>query len=121
MPRFMVQVRATQSAESGVAPSQETMLQMMAYNKSLMDAGVMLSGNGLLSSSKGARITFGASGDSAVTPGPFNVETLVSGYWVFEAKDLEEAVEWAKKAPFKEGQVLEVRRVSTAEDFQNAE
>lgn len=117
----MVQVRATKDAESGAEPSQETILQMTAYNKSLMDAGVMLSGNGLLSSSKGARITFDASGGSTVTPGPFDLETLVSGYWVFEAKDLDEAIEWAKKAPFKEGQTLEVRRVWTAEDIQQKE
>ena len=117
MPRFMVQVRATKESESGSSPSQETMLQMMAYNKSLVDAGVIFSGNGLLASSKGARVTFGAAGASSVLPGPFDVETLVSGYWIFEAKDLHEATARAQKAPFKEGAVLEVRKVSGPEDF----
>lgn len=116
----MVQVRATKDAESGAGPAQETLLQMMAYNKSLVDAGVILSGNGLLSSSKGARVAFDASGSSTVTPGPFDVETLVSGYWIFEAKDLQEAIEWAQKAPFKEGATLEVRKVSTPEDLGQA-
>lgn len=90
---------------------------MLAYNKSLTEAGVILSGNGLLSSSTGARITFDSLGTSTVAPGPFDLETAVSGYWLFEAEDLEEAIGWARKPPMKEGATLEVRMVSASEEF----
>ncbi|SPN99145.1 uncharacterized protein DNG_02180 [Cephalotrichum gorgonifer] len=117
MPRYMVQVRASAEGESGAPPTEERMLQMMAFNKSLADAGVMLSGNGLLASSKGARISFDAAGGTTVTPGPFALETVVSGYWILETKDLDEAIDWARKAPLKPGATLEVRKVSGPEDF----
>lgn len=117
MPRFMVQVRASKDSESGTPPSTDLMLKMLAYNQSLAEAGVIISGNGLLSSAAGARITFDASGDASVASGPFDLETVVSGYWVFEAKDLEEAIGWARKAPMKAGATLEVRKVSGPEDF----
>ncbi len=114
--RFMLIVKATKDSEAGVLPSQELLAEMGQYNEQLVKAGVMLAGEGLQASSKGARVTF--SGDTrTVIDGPF-VETkeLVAGFWLIQVKSRDEAIEWVKRVPFRDG-VVEIRQVFEAEDF----
>ncbi len=118
--RFMVIVKATEQSEKGAMPSQDLLEAMGAYNEELIQAGVLLDGDGLRPSSFGARVRFDAHGVSTVTDGPFSGPAdLVSGYWIFEAPSREEAVEWARKAPLRGGE-LEVRPFSVPEDFGEA-
>jgi hypothetical protein len=118
--RFMVIVKATEASERGEMPSTAMLEAMGAYNEELVKAGVMLDGDGLRPSSFGARVQFDADGNPTVIDGPFTeTKELVSGYWVFEVSSREEAVEWAKKAPFRGGE-LEIRPFSVAEDFGEA-
>ena len=118
--RFMVIVKATEDSEKGAMPSQDMLEAMGAYNEELVKAGVMLDGDGLRPSSYGARVRFDDEGNATVIDGPFTeTKELVSGYWVFEVSSKEEAVEWARKAPFRGGE-LEIRPFSTAEDFGEA-
>jgi hypothetical protein len=118
MPKFMLLVRATPDAESGNPPTTEMIQAMMKYNTSLSDSGILHAGEGLLASSKSARINFTTSNDSSVTHGPFPVESLISGFWIISAKDLQEAIDCARKAPFRrEGSAIEVRQIASAEDF----
>ena len=118
--RFMVIVKATEASERGEMPSTAMLEAMGAYNEELVKAGVMLDGDGLRPSSYGARVRFDKDGNPTVLDGPFTeTKELVSGYWVFEVSSREEAVEWAKKAPFRGGE-LEIRPFSTAEDFGEA-
>ena len=118
--RFMVIVKATEDSEKGAMPSQEMLAAMGAYNEELVKAGVMLDGDGLRPSSYGARVRFDDEGDATVIDGPFTeTKELVSGYWVFEVSSREEAVEWARKAPFRGGE-LEIRPFSVPEDFGEA-
>jgi len=115
--RFMMQVRADKNSEAGVLPSKELVAAMGKFNESMAKAGVMLAGDGLQPSSKGARITF-SGGKPTVTQGPFpEAKELISGFWMIQVKSKEEAIEWAKRAPFGEGAVLEVRQVFEASDF----
>ena len=97
--RFMILVKATDQSEAGEMPSQELLEQMQKYNEELVKAGVMLAGEGLHPSGKGARVRF--SGDKrTVIDGPFaETKELVAGYWIWEVKDMAEAVEWVKRAP----------------------
>jgi len=116
----MMFVRATVENENGGPPDQAMMNAMTVYNKSLQDAGAFISADGLLPSSRGARVSFASSGkaeDTTVTPGPFPPTSTVSGFWIIEAKDLDEAVAWARKVPFKSEQdpVVEVRQMAGAE------
>ena len=115
--RFMVMVKATKNSEAGVMPSQELLTAMMKYNEELVKAGVMLAGEGLHPSSKGARVQF--SGEKrTVIDGPFaETKELVAGFWMWRVKSMEEAVEWLKRAPFDGGTELEIRPVFEAEDF----
>ncbi len=118
--RFMVIVKATEESERGELPSTAMLEAMGAYNEELVKAGVMLDGDGLRPSSYGARVRFDKNGNPTVLDGPFTeTKELVSGYWVFEVSSKEEAVEWAKKAPFRGGE-LEIRPFSVAEDFGEA-
>ena len=118
--RFMVIVKATEDSEKGAMPSQDLLEAMGAYNEELVKAGVMLDGDGLRPSSYGARVRFDDEGNASVIDGPFaETKELVSGYWVFEVSSKEEAVEWARKAPFRGGE-LEIRPFSVAEDFGEA-
>jgi hypothetical protein len=118
--RFMVIVKATEESERGEMPSTDLLEAMGAYNEELVKAGVMLDGDGLRPSSHGARVRFDKDGNPTVLDGPFTeTKELVSGYWVFEVSSKEEAVEWAKKAPFRGGE-LEIRPFSVAEDFGEA-
>jgi hypothetical protein len=118
--RFMVIVKATEDSEKGAMPSQEMLAAMGAYNEELVKAGIMLDGDGLRPSSYGARVRFDDEGNATVIDGPFTeTKELVSGYWVFEVSSKEEAVEWARKAPFRGGE-LEIRPFSVPEDFGDA-
>jgi hypothetical protein len=114
--RFMVIVKANKDSEAGVLPDQKILAEMGKYNEELAKAGVMLAGEGLQASSKGARVKFSGKKRS-VTDGPFSeTKELVAGFWLIQAKSKEEAIEWVKRAPFQEGEV-EIRQVFEAEDF----
>ena len=118
--RVMVFVKANEDSEAGVMPSEESLTEMMKYNEELVKAGVMLAGDGLHPSSKGVRIKF--SGDNrTVIDGPFTeAKELVAGYWLWEVKSLDEAIEWAKRCPSDPSgveSVLEIRPVFEADDF----
>ena len=97
--RVMVIVKATADSEAAKLPSPELMAEMGAFNQKLIEAGVMTDGGGLKPTSKGARVAFSGK-DRAVTKGPFgNVDDLVSGYWIWKVKDLDEAIDWVKRCP----------------------
>jgi hypothetical protein len=112
----MVLVKASPESEGGEMPSQEMLSEMTDFNEELVKAGVMLAGEGLHPSSKGARVAFTGS-ERKVIDGPFaETKELVAGYWVWQVKSLDEAIEWLKRAPFQEGEV-EIRPVFEEEDF----
>ena len=117
--RVMVLVKATKDSETGVMPSRELLTEMGKFNEELVKAGVMLAGEGLHPSSKSARVNF--SGDKrTVTDGPFaETKELVAGFWLWQVRSMDEALEWAKRCPnpMDEGGVLEIRPVFEAEDF----
>lgn len=114
--RFMVIVKANKDSEAGVLPSPKLLTEMGKYNEELAKAGVMLAGEGLQASSKGARVRFSGS-DRSVINGPFDLtKDLIAGFWIFQVKSKEEAIEWAKRIPFTEGEI-EIRQVFEAEDF----
>ena len=117
--RFMVIVKADKNTEAGVMPSQELLAAMGKYNEELVNAGVLLAGEGLHPSSKGARVRFSGS-NRTVVDGPFaESKELVAGFWIFQVKSLEEAIEWVKRSPNPlEGESeIEIRQVFEAEDF----
>jgi len=114
--RFMVIVKANKDSEAGVMPSTELLTKMGDYNEQLVQAGVMLAGDGLAPSSKGARVRFSGK-NQAVIDGPFpETKELVAGFWIWKCASLAEALEWLKKAPFEEGEV-EIRPIFEMEDF----
>jgi hypothetical protein len=114
--RFMVLVKADKDSEAGVLPNEKLLTEMGKFNEELVKAGVMLAGEGLQSSSKGARVRF-SGGKRTVIDGPFaETKELVAGFWMWKVKSKEEAIEWLKRAPFTEGEV-EIRQVFEAEDF----
>ena len=114
--RVMVLVKADKDSEAGVMPSEKLLTDMGKYNEQLVKAGVMLAGEGLQASSKGARVRF--NGDKrTVIDGPFaEAKELVAGFWMWQVKSLDEAIEWLKRAPFDNNEV-EIRPVFEAEDF----
>src|ERR671924_1464326 len=114
--RFMVLVKATEASEAGVLPDETLLTEMSQYNEELANAGVLLAGEGLHPSSKGARVRF--SGEKrTVIDGPFpETKELIAGFWLWQCKSLEEAVEWLKRAPFEDTEV-EIRQVFEAADF----
>ena len=115
--RYMVIVKATEDTEKGVMPTEAELAEMGAYNEQLVKAGVMLAGEGLHPSSKGARVRFDKDGNSSVIDGPFaETKELVAGFWILEVSSREEVLEWVRKAPFRDSEV-EVRQVFAAEDF----
>jgi len=116
--RVMVIVKATSESEAGVLPSAELLTEMGKFNEELVKAGVMLAGEGLQSTSKGVRVRFGG-GKGAVIDGPFTeTKELIAGYWLWQVKSMEEAVEWIRRSPFRKGnETVEIRRVFEAEDF----
>lgn len=118
--RFMIFVKATKNSEAGVLPDEKLLTAMMKYNEELVKAGVMLSGEGLQPSSKGARVKF--SGDKrTVIDGPFaETKELIAGFWLWQCKSREEAIEWVKRCPNPmpgEDSEIEIRQVFEAEDF----
>src|SRR5216110_3523450 len=114
--RFMVIVKANKDSEAGVMPSEKMLTDMGKFNEELVKAGVMLAGEGLHASSKGARVKF-SGGKTTVVDGPFaETKELVAGYWMWQVKSKEEAIEWLKRAPFEDTEV-EIRQVFEAEDF----
>ena len=115
--RFMVLVKADENTEAGAMPDKDMLTRMGKYNEELAKAGVMLAGEGLHPSSKGARVKF--SGDKrTVTDGPFaETKELVAGFWLWQVKSKEEAIEWLKRAPFDGGTEVELRQVFEADDF----
>ena len=118
--RFMVMVKATADSEAGVMPTQEEFAAMGAFNEQLVRAGVMEAGEGLHPTVKGARIKYG-SGQGNVSRGPFPLSgDLVAGFWLINTKSLDEAIEWMKRAPFGNGDEIEIRQVFAAEDFGEA-
>ncbi len=115
--RFLVLVPANKESEAGQMPSRDLIAKMTAYNEELVKAGVMLAGEGLHPTSKAKRVKF-AGGEPTVVDGPFTEsKELVAGYWIFKAASMDEAVRWAKKAPFGGGVQIEIRPIFEAEDF----
>jgi len=115
--RFMVIVKANEETEAGALPSTELLKAMGKYNEALVKAGVMLAGDGLQPSSKGARVRFEGS-KRTVIDGPFaEAKELVAGYWLWQCRSKDEAVEWLKRAPFDGGTEVEIRQVFEADDF----
>jgi hypothetical protein len=116
--RFMVIVKSTPETESEVPPSPQDLADMGKFNEELIDAGIMLVGEGLLASSKGAKLRFEGKGKTAVVDGPFTeAKELVAGFWIIQARDRDEAIAWMRKAPFPPGSELEIRQVAETSDF----
>jgi hypothetical protein len=118
--RFMVIVPANQDSEAGILPDHDILEKMTRFNEEMVKAGVMLAGEGLQASSKGARIRFD-SGKTTVTDGPFTEsKELIAGFWLIQVKSKDEAIAWMKRAPFGGGTQIEIRQVFEAEDFGQA-
>jgi hypothetical protein len=117
--RVMVMVKGNEDTEAGAPPDTEMLEEMGKFNEELVKAGVMLTGEGLLPSSQGVRIHF--SGDQrSVVDGPFaEAKELIAGYWIWQVRDMDEAIEWARRCPNPTGveAVLELRQVATLDDF----
>ena len=116
--RVMVIVKANKDSEAGVLPNADLLAEMSQFNDTLVKAGVMLAGEGLQASSKGVRVKFGA-GNSTIIDGPFTeTKELIAGFWLWQVKSMDEAVEWIRRSPFKKGEEeIEIRRIFDAEDF----
>ena len=115
--RFMMLVKANKESEAGVMPSPELITAMGQFNEEMVKAGVMQAGEGLHPSSKGTRIRF-EKGKRTVTRGPFgHTSELLAGFWIIEVKSEEEALEWAAKIPFTEGEEVEIRKIFETADF----
>jgi hypothetical protein len=120
--RFMVMIKSDERTESGVMPTEEELTEMGRYNEELVKAGVLLAGEGLHPSSKGARIKF-TDGKPTVIDGPFaEAKELIAGFWLIEVKSKEEAIEWMKRIPCTDGVEthVEIRQVFEADDFGEA-
>jgi hypothetical protein len=118
--RFMILVKATKESEAGVLPSTEMLAKMGKFNEELAKAGIMLAGEGLHPSSKGARVRFSGTKRN-VTDGPFTeAKELIAGFWLWQVKSKEEALEWVKRCPMEDGDEIEIRQVFEADDFGEA-
>ena len=118
--RFMVIVKADKNSEAGVMPSTELLTAMGKFNEQMVKAGVMLAGEGLHPTPKGARIKYSGT-QRTVTNGPFAATSdLIAGFWLIQVKSLDQAIEWMKRAPFDGGSEIEIRQVFDAEDFGEA-
>ena len=115
--RFMLQVRADHDSEAGKMPSAELVAAMGRFNEEMVSAGVMLAGEGLQPSSKGARLVYGGGAPKVVEPPFAEPGELIAGFWIIRAGSKEEAIAWAKRAPFQAGAVVEIRQVFEASDF----
>lgn len=117
--RVLVLVKANAESEAGVMPAEEMFAEMGKFNEALVDAGVMLSGEGLHPSGKGKRVRFDGEGRTVID-GPFaETKELVAGFWIWKVDSMEDAVAWLKRAPFREGE-LEIRPIMETEDFGEA-
>ena len=117
--RVMVIVKADRNSEAGVMPSEQLLTEMGAYNEELVKAGIMLAGDGLHPSSRGKRVLFSGS-KRTVTDGPFaETKELIAGFWIWQVKSMDEAVEWVKRCPnpMNEDSIIEIRPIFEAEDF----
>ena len=117
--RFMVIVKASKDSEAGVMPSEKLFAEMGKYNEELVNAGIMLAGEGLQASSKGARVKFSGK-KRTVVDGPFaETKELIAGYWIWQLNSLEEAIEWVKRCPnpHNEDSEIEIRQIFEMEDF----
>jgi hypothetical protein len=115
--RFMVLVKASKDSEAGVLPDEKGLAQMGRFNEELVKAGVMLAGDGLHATTKAKRVRFD-DGKKTVIDGPFTeTKELVAGYWIWQCKSMDEAVEWLKRAPFGGGETVEIRQIFELTDF----
>ena len=115
--RFMVIVKADKNSEAGVMPSREILTAMGKFNEELVKAGVMLAAEGLHPTSKGKRVRF-SGGKHTIIDGPFTEsKELIAGFWLWQVRSMEEAIEWLKRSPFDGGTEIEIRQVFEAEDF----
>lgn len=118
--KFMVIVKATPQSEAGEMPDAAVFEAMGKFNEEMIDAGIMIAGEGLMQSSRGARLRY-AKGKHTVLDGPFaETKELVAGFWIIDVRDLDEAVAWMKKCPMDEGEELEIRKVWEASDWEAA-
>ena len=118
--RVMVIVKASKDSEAGIMPGKELLNEMSKFNEQLVKAGLMLAGEGLRPSSKGARVKFSGK-ERTVIDGPFaETKELIVGFWLWNVKTMEEAIEWLERAPFSGGEVVEIRQVHEMEDFGEA-
>ena len=118
--RFMMIVKADERSEAGILPTEQELADMAKYNEELVKAGVLLAGEGLQASSKGARVRYSGS-KRTVIDGPFaEAKELIAGFWLIQAKSKTEVIEWAKRVPFTEGEV-EIRQVFELDDFGQSE
>ena len=118
--KFMIIVKATSDSEAGIMPAPAVFEAMAKFNEELIDAGVMVTGEGLQQSSKGARVRY-AKGRYEVTDGPFTeTKELIAGFWIIDVKSKDEAIAWVKKIPFEEGEEIEIRKVWEASDWEEA-
>jgi hypothetical protein len=122
--RFLVMVRATKDSEKGFMPDEKLIADMTKFNEELVKAGVMLAGEGLHPSAKGARVKFTANDKRTVVDGPFpETKELIAGYWIWQLNSLQEALDWAKRSPSpfpKQDCEIEIRQIMDAEDFGDA-
>lgn len=116
--RFMVIVKANADSEAGVMPTESMLVAMGNFNEELVKAGVLLAGEGLHPSSRGVRMRFDADGKRSLIDGPFaETKELVAGFWLWQVRSREEAIEWLRRAPFDAGEEVEIRQVFEADDF----
>ena len=121
--RVMVLVKASEKSEAGEMPTEQNLMEMNAYNEELVKAGIMLAGEGLHPTSKGKRVVFDSDNKTSVVDGPFTeTKELLAGFWLWEVKNMDEAIEWARRMPNPAGEPchVEVRQVFTADDFGDA-
>jgi hypothetical protein len=115
--RFMIIVKASEESERGELPSREMLAAMGNYNERLVEAGIMLAGEGLKPSANGSRVRF-TSGRTVVTDGPFpETKELIAGFWLWQVQSKEEALEWVRQCPMEEGAEIEIRPLFEADDF----
>jgi len=119
--RVMAIVKASKDSEAGAMPTEELLTEMGKFNEEMAEAGVMISGDGLRPSSKGARVSFGGDGERTVTDGPFaETKELIAGFWILQVDSFQDAVEWMKRCPnpHAEPGEIELREIAEAEDFE---
>jgi len=116
--KVMVIVKASKDSEAGVMPKRELLAEMGKFNEELVKAGVMLAGEGLAASSKGKRVRFAGGTQPSIIDGPFaETKELIAGFWLWQVRTIEEAVEWLKRAPFRNAEEVEIRRLLEPADF----